>query len=133
MRRQLKRRVLHLPWATNAQIPLNPTNKLKDYVLCPDHPKGGDKARWFRSALGIERDDWEYLHDQVLDRLPNAWVCDYDLDSRYGAEFGVAIDIDGRNGSTCEVLTGWLVEVRGDPAPTLTTVLPRGRRDSTTS
>lgn len=46
--------------------PIIPEAKLTHYALDPNHPKGGDKARVFKSALGIELKDWEYLRTQVL-------------------------------------------------------------------
>jgi len=49
-----------LPGAEAAQIP---DEKLRDYVLDPEHFLGRHKARVFASVLGIRRDDWRYLRD----------------------------------------------------------------------
>jgi hypothetical protein len=46
--------------------------KLRDYVLSPDHEHGRHKARVFRSALGIDRDSWEYLREQIASRVVDA-------------------------------------------------------------
>jgi len=118
---------LHLPGASNAYIPLSPLNKIKDYALNVEHRKGGPTAKWFREKLDIGRDDWEAVHDQIIDRLPSCWVCDYDLDSKwpYGTEWGVEIPIEGRNGRTCQVHTGWLISSGGYRLkPTLSTLRP---------
>ena len=57
---------LTLPQADRAHID---ARKLRDYALNPDHPKGRHKARVFQSALGVGRDDWEYLRDQILEGI----------------------------------------------------------------
>ena len=49
-----------LPHALRAVVDVE---KLRDYVLSPDHEHGRHKARVFLSALGIDRDSWEYLHE----------------------------------------------------------------------
>ena len=42
-----------LPHGERARIPIE---KLTDYCLNPDHPRGKDKARVFATVLGITRD-----------------------------------------------------------------------------
>ena len=54
---------MRLPNAENAVVDLD---KLRDYVLDPDHPRGRHKARVFASALGITKDDAEHLRDAIL-------------------------------------------------------------------
>ena len=39
--------------------------KVRDYLLAPDHPVGGAKARFF-AALGFTRDGWPLLRDALL-------------------------------------------------------------------
>jgi hypothetical protein len=48
--------------------------KLRDYVLSSDHEHGRHKARVFLSALGIDRDNWEYLREQIVAGLVDAEV-----------------------------------------------------------
>ena len=127
MRRKLRRGFLHLPCAKRAYIPLEPLNKVKDYALNTEHEKGSPTAEWFHETLAIDQDDWEFLYEQILDRVRFCWVCDYDLDSKwpYGTEWGVEIPIDGRNGLTREVHTGWLIPFGEDPPrPRLSTLRP---------
>ena len=109
-----------LPRASEARIP---EDKLKGYVLNPDHPTGRHKARMFRSALGIEQDDWEYLRDQILERLPDCPVAAIRLEP-WGRLYEVRMTIDGLNGESHRVLTAWALE--GDKPPSLATlyVLP---------
>ena len=40
--------------------------KLRDYALDPIHSKGKHKARVFASALGLTRNDAEWLRDELL-------------------------------------------------------------------
>lgn len=63
--------VVRLPRASKADIA---AEKLRDYALNPEHSTGRDKARVFRSALDIGQDDWEFLRDQILERVPEAPV-----------------------------------------------------------
>ncbi len=44
-----------VPKATEANVA---TEKVRDYLLNPEHPDGGSKAAWFRS-LGYARDHWQ--------------------------------------------------------------------------
>jgi len=58
-----------LPHLERAVVPLE---KLSDYVLSPDHPKGKDKARVFKAVLGIERKHAEVLAEIIKESLPRA-------------------------------------------------------------
>lgn len=114
---------LFLPSAEQARIPVE---KLRDYALNPEHSTGGHKARVFASALGIGRADWTYLRDQILDRVVRAPVTAIRPKPPYGVEYEVRIEIDGRNGETHRVITGWLAT--DTDAPRLVTLyveLPR--------
>jgi hypothetical protein len=46
--------------------------KLRDYVLSPDHVHGRHKARVFLSALGIDQNNWEYLREQIITGVMDA-------------------------------------------------------------
>jgi hypothetical protein len=41
--------------------------KLEDYCLSPSHPRGRHKARVFRAALGLRRDDAAWLRATLLE------------------------------------------------------------------
>lgn len=130
MRRVPVKTYTHLPGARDAYIPLHPLNKLKDFALDVEHHRGGSKAKWFRDHLGIVRDDWEFLHDQILNRLPDSYIVD--IPARItrpwdGIEFGVEVPIDGRNGQSAPVLTGWLVPLGLNPRPKFITARPARR------
>ncbi len=40
--------------------------KLDSYLLNPDHPVGGFKARWYEQALGFNRSNMEKLAKQLI-------------------------------------------------------------------
>ncbi|HYU60169.1 MAG TPA: hypothetical protein VEK39_05365 [Solirubrobacterales bacterium] len=92
--------------------------KLRDYVLSPEHGTGRHKARVFSSALGIDRDSWEYLRDQIAERVLSAEVGEVRT-GRHGVRYSVPMLIEGLNGQTHEVTTGWIIEQEGAP-PRLT-------------
>jgi hypothetical protein len=125
---------ISLPWAERAYIPQPPQhrfNKLKDYALNPDHDDGGSKAELFRRRLGLGQDDWECLHDQIIERVPGCRVArkprikvvkEEDPARQVGLEFEVHVPIDGRGGLRCLVLTAWRLDAR--LRPSLTTTYP---------
>ncbi len=134
MRRVSGWTAISLPWAERAYIPQPPQhrfNRLKDYALNPDHDGGGSKAELFRRRLGLVQDDWQYLHDQIIERVPTCRIAhkprikivkDEDPGLRVGLGFEVHVPIDGRDGRRCLVLTAWRLDAR--LAPWLTTTYP---------
>lgn len=122
---------LRLPHASKAWIPTTPTNRLKDYVLNPDHPHGRHKAALFEAALALGQDDWEYLHDQIIERVRAfGWVREWNIrlvpdlhpTRQLGLRYEVHVPIGGHDGRSCTVLTGWRLDAR--LAPFLTTARP---------
>lgn len=105
-----------LPQAHRAVVE---AEKLRDYVLSREHEHGRHKARVFGSALGIDRDNWEYLRDQIVSGVGDAEVTEV-RSGRYGLRYSVPMLIEGLNGQTHEIITGWIVEEEGRP-PRLTT------------
>lgn len=87
---------------------------------------GRRKARVFASLLGIAQDDWAFRRDQILQRVGSIPVTAVRPKPPHGTEYEVRIDVDGLNGATHPVITGWLVA--GDHPPRLVTAyvdLPR--------
>ena len=54
---------MKLPNADRAVIEIE---KLRDYSLNPNHPKGKHKARVFLAALGLKADDAEALREKIM-------------------------------------------------------------------
>lgn len=102
---------LRLP---NANAAIVAVEKLRDYALDPDHPRGRHKARVFSSALGIEQSDWSYLRAQILDRLQDAAVTSV-RETAHGFLYEVPVEVEGLNGASVEVLTAWLRPGRDAP------------------
>lgn len=57
---------MKLPNFENAEIAVE---KLRDYCLNDEHPRGKHKALVFRSALNFEREDSEILKSIIYDAL----------------------------------------------------------------
>lgn len=94
-----------LPEFESAEIP---APKLRDYALNPASTEGAHKAFVFESALGIERGDWEYLRDEILEGLSISEAILVEPETRWGYEcWTVHVPILGLNGCTRLVTTGW--------------------------
>lgn len=103
---------LRLPRAAVAVVPVE---KLHAYALDPQHRAGRHKARVFSSVLGIGQRDWEYLRDQILARVAESPVTAIRPSPPWGTEYEVRVAVDGLNGVTHPVITGWLVPPDGPP------------------
>lgn len=103
--------------------------KIKDYLLDRDHPDGGPKARFFIDILGIERNDWRYLADQIVQGMRSAGLFRVKKNN-FGVSHGAFVLITGRNERTAVIQTGW--EIRNGEPARLVTAYPEGefRNDS---
>ena len=96
-----------------------PEDKLRLYLMSPDHSTGTNKFRVFQSALGVGTEDWEYVRDQFLAGVRNATP----TDSRRSVGctvYSVPMMVRGLNGAEKRVMTAWKVPDSGGP-PTLVT------------
>lgn len=97
-----------------AQLPDAPeeievqAKKLTDYLLDPEHKDGGSKAKFFEQRLAITRQNWAYLHGQLIDGLGNVPYEDVRVDD-HGVRFTAYLPVTGRNGATATIKTGWIV------------------------
>jgi hypothetical protein len=69
----------------------------------------------FQAALGIAQEDWTFLRDQILKRVRTSPVTAIRPRAPFGAEYEVRMTIDGRNGESHSVITGWLVPESAPP------------------
>lgn len=104
------RKGARVPYATDAGID---PYKFTRYALRPDVAPG--KANGFRKLLGLTLDDWEYLRDQLLERLPDSDATLACTDDPSYVEFSVPILVDGLNGKQRVVETGWGVDANHTP------------------
>ncbi len=100
-----------LPRAGEAVVPVD---KLVAYALNPEHFRGQHKARVFRSALGIDRSDWRYLRDQLVEGVVGVPVRGTRM-TPFGVLYEIVLSVVGLNGATHPVLTIWLVEPDAPP------------------
>jgi hypothetical protein len=106
-----------IPQATEETVG---TEKVRDYLLNPEHPDGGSKAVWFQS-LGYARDRWQEL---ASDLLALAATCEQFATActPFGVKY-IAKGQIGRNSyRTASVLAEWIVEA--DRPPRLVTAYP---------
>ena len=98
-----------IPNATEATVA---PEKVRDYLLNPEHPDGGSKAAWFQS-LGYARDRWQEL---ASDLLALAATCEQFATVR--RPFGVKV-VKGQIGCglhrSASVLAVWIVEADRPP------------------
>ncbi len=102
----------------NGDLAIVDIEKIRDYCLNPDYPHGKNKARVFRSALGLTRKDGHALRRSLLEaaREGDAVVSHVD---EFGAHFSVEFEMTW--GSRRAVIrSGWIV-VLGGRTPRLTT------------
>jgi membrane protein involved in colicin uptake len=82
--------------------------KFTDYALNPDHPVGGNKAKVFSAATGLEQKDAADVMKQVNDGLgkfpPSAGKVD-----QYGQRFTMHTPVTGPKG-TATVESGWIYD-----------------------
>lgn len=103
--------------AENAQID---PRKITGYVLDPEHPVGGNKARVFESALGFNQSNADGLISQIQDGVTKYPATPGKAD-QFGQRFTVDIPVTGPNGNTVQVRTGWIYDP-GSSTPRLTTM-----------
>lgn len=86
--------------------------KVREYLLNPNHPVGGPKAVWFES-LGYSLDRWEEL---AADLLQLARTADFVAKpSPFGVKYEAAGDIGRPDHRPGTVITVWIVEANNSP------------------
>ena len=86
-------------------------DKLARYCLNPAHPEGRHKARVFLSALGIGKDDAEWLAERIRDAVA-ASPAVLTRATPWGSLYRVDVEIR-RGGRCARVRTGWLCSPAG--------------------
>lgn len=109
---------MRLPNAGRAVIEVA---KVRDYLLAPDHPVGGAKARFF-AALGFTRDGWPLLRAAFL-ALAQEREAELGEATVFGQKYVVRGIIRGPGGRAAWVLTAWIVRA-GEDAPRLVSAYP---------
>ena len=113
---------MKLPNADRAFVDVR---KLRDYCLNPQSPKGRDKARAFRSVLGLERRSAEILKQALLKAAAEN-DCEVGKTDEYGQRFTVGFEMRTVQGVGW-IQSGWIVH-HDEGFPRLTTCFVVKRR-----
>ena len=89
----------------NAEQAFVDVAKLRDYALDPGHEEGKHKARVFAAALGISRNDAEWLRDQLLLAAKNS-DCLLGRKTEHGQRYAIDFDVTIR-GRTARLRSAW--------------------------
>ena len=101
----------------NAEYAIIPMEKLTDYCLNADHPRGKDKARVFAAVLGLTRNDAKRLATLVQQAARQGEVTKEEL-SPFGYYYRVDWPVSGKE----DVILRTIWEIRpGETIPRLVT------------
>lgn len=92
--------------------------KLRDYCLNFDHPRGRHKARVFRSVLGLTRDHAGELREALL-RVAAESDATHGKADGFGRRFVVDFEYRGPK-AAARIRSGWIVRT-GEVVPRFTT------------
>ena len=84
---------------------LSVDDKLARYLLNPEHPIGGAKAKWFDEALGFTRSNADDLAGQLTFDAAKAVQQEV---AEFGTKFNQLIEVVGANGRTIPVKVTWI-------------------------
>lgn len=96
-----------MPKLPNAEHAHASLEKLRDYSLNLDHPRGKNKAIVFRSALGFTINDAERLRSIILDAMLTLEAVEKSP-NEYGRRFVVDIPMIGLRGAVV-VRSAWII------------------------
>lgn len=105
----------------------NVREKLADYSLNTDHPRGRAKAEGFAMVLGITAADLPYLAEAVLSGVRTIQVSEVRPRGQHGMHCRVIVPVRGLRehaDRVADVLTAWEIRWNGD-APRLITAFLR--------
>jgi hypothetical protein len=96
-------------------------DKLEQYSLNSQHPKGKDKAAMFKKRLGITLANKEVLEAALLESAVRDEAIVYRTD-QYGTHYDVKFSMQTETGSSL-ILACWIIRT-GEDFPRLTNVYP---------
>jgi Domain of unknown function (DUF6883) len=105
----------------NADRALIEIEKLRDYSLNPNHPKGKHKARVFLSVLGLKAGDAGLLREKIMEAILISEAREQQPTS-YGRRFVVDFYLTGFDkfaATTVTVRSAWIIR-NGEDFPRLT-------------
>lgn len=99
-------------------------NKIKNYLLNLNHQDGKPKAKFFEEELGIDRKDWRYLSDQIIQSMEDAMI--FEVQMKYGIRHEAFSMITGKNGKSAVLRSVW--EIKDGQGARLITAFPGERK-----
>lgn len=110
----------------NSRNAIVDADKITGYLLNPEHPDNGGKARFFL-GLGFTREAWPVLAVAFRQMAASGSIVSR-METVHGTKYTVDGRIDSPSGKTPVVRTIWIVD-RGQESPRLVTAFPRGGRE----
>lgn len=110
---------MKLPGGHSAKVPYE---KVADYLLAPEHPEGGGKARFFLDR-GYDRGRPDELVRAFLEMATTGRVTET-IRTRHGTKHVVDGVVQTPDGRTAHLRTIWLTPP-GERRPRLVTAYPR--------
>ncbi len=108
---------MRLPFAELAVVP---ERKITHYLLNPDHPEGGSKARFFL-GVGYDPGAIERFRDDLL--LLGRTSDMKEVPTRFGPKYVGVGFVTAPHGGRVQVQTIWILR-SGSPPPLLVTAYP---------
>lgn len=105
----------------NADQAIIAPEKLRDYLLNPEHRRGGPKSRVFLS-IGFGSDHWTELEAELRLRHLTAEI-ERETDNQYGRRYEIVAPLVGLNGRVVRFRSIWQVDT-GTVIPRLITMYP---------
>jgi hypothetical protein len=105
---------MRLPNGHRAIVPIQ---KLVEYCLNPDHPRGKHKAKVFSAACGISASNARILQQALIEAAANSDAKPAETD-QYGQRFVIDFEIEGLVGRV-PVRSLWII-ITGENVPRLT-------------
>lgn len=102
----------------NGERAIVDVEKLRDYCLSLEHPRGRHKARVFRRVLGLTRDHAGELREALLRAAGHGDATDAEAD-RFGHRYLIDFEFRGPN-AAARIRSGWIVRT-GEHFPRFTT------------
>ena len=107
-----------LPLLPNLERASILTEKIRDYALNPNHPKGRDKARVFKAVLGIEQKHADAFAETIRGTLPRAYA-EKQKQDQFGTRWATHHEIAGLTGKSAIVTVAWIYKAEAPDIPVL--------------
>ena len=108
---------MRIPNAENAVVE---AEKLRDYLLSPNHPIGKFKSAFFRS-VGYQAEEYHQLAADFLGLLVGE--AEQGIGNKFGETYVVKGVLKGPNGRSAPVVTVWII-LAGQSIPRFVTAYP---------